>query len=83
MKQNQNTPDKELNKFLDLISKVGDQALSNVLKQQGLKMEDLTAQSAPREEHFSKYEESVINSLIKEGKAQTREEAIKMLQDSI
>ena len=83
MKQNQNTPEDQLNNFLDMISTVGDRAMKKVLKQNGVdNVEDVRLQNKGRSnELYSSFRESAINSLIKEGKAQSREEAVQMLEE--
>ena len=82
MSQNQNTPEKALNEFLELISIVGDRATKKVLERHNLssKMQD---PSALLKELDSELENTMIESLIEGGKAQTREQAIKMLDEAI
>ena len=81
MSQNQNTPEKELEKFLELISQVGDEAVRRVAEQQGLKQPQVG--SAQPSDLVSQLEETMIRSLIEGGKAQTREEAIQMLEEEM
>jgi hypothetical protein len=81
MSQNQNTPEEELEKFLELILRVGDRAVNKVLKQQGSKQPQVG--SAQPSDLVSQLDETIIKSLIEDGSAQTREEAIQILEKEI